>query len=130
MVRESTGKWDRGRLTYLSGEHSLTNWSQTSPDWRRPESGAAPSRAPIVVLQPDDVVLAGVGTELHLHDHQLLVLCVGDAVLRSLRDIDVPARRYHGLDVVQDAGRRALTTTQCSERCACVWYDIRRYGST
>src|SRR4029079_9980981 len=22
------------------------------------------------------------------------------------------------------------TTTQCSERCACVWYDIRRCGST
>src|SRR4029078_10913142 len=62
--------------------HTLP-WGETSAGRR----SRTLREASVVLPQPDDVRLAGVGTELHLHDHQLLVVCVGDPVLRPLRHV-------------------------------------------
>ena len=62
---------------------------------------------PVVVLEAADVVLADVVAALHLDDHQLLVVRVGDAVRRPEADVDrVTGLRDDGL-AVDDAGGRA-----------------------
>ena len=70
----------------------------------RPAAGLLP---PVVVVEAADVVLAEVVAALHLDDHQLVVVEVGDAVRRPDPDVDAAA----GLDLdglaVDRAGRRA-----------------------
>jgi len=42
------------------------------------------SSAAVVVLEANDVILAGVAAQLHLNDDQFFVVDVGDPVLRAL----------------------------------------------
>ena len=87
-------------------------------------AGALPrgvGRAAVVVLEAADVVLAGVGAALHLDDHQLLVVGVGDAVRRAQGDVDgVPGLATTVSPSTTQVAVPAMTT-QCSERCSWVW---------
>ena len=64
--------------------------------------------AAVVVLEPDDVVLAEVGTALHLDDHQLVVVLVGDPVGVLDADVDGLTRLHDdGLALDQAGGGAA-----------------------
>ena len=86
--------------------------------------------APVVVLVAADVVLAGVGPELHLDDDELLVALVAEPV--------PGAEGYVDRLVVLDEDSTPLIsqvaspwmTTQCSERCSWLCSESREPGFT
>ena len=102
-----------------------TRWSRSSATWLDAAGGRGASSglgAAVVVLEPADVVLAGVGAALHLDDHQLLVVRVGDPVRRA-RGRRRPSGPASATTVSPSTTQVAVPamTTQCSERCSWVW---------
>ena len=90
----------------------------------RRAGGAArllPRASAVVVVEPDDVVLAEVVAALHLDHDQALVVLVGDPVRRADGDVERAARRDLVRLTVDQAGGGARTTVQCSARWAWVW---------
>ena len=96
----------------------------------RPRASPA-GHATVVVLEAHDVVLTGVGAALYLDDYEVLVMLVADPVRRpdaNLDDLARPARPSSRPSIRQVA--TPATTIQCSDRCACVWYESRLCGRT
>ena len=91
------------------------DWYRAHEDWWRPHKGRERRRTPrraselvpdaaVVVVEPDDVVLAGVGAVLDLDDDQRLVVFVGDPVWLADGDVDRVGESEDGVVVVDHAG--------------------------
>ena len=63
--------------------------------------------ATVVVREANNVVLAGVGAQLHLDDHKFFIVQIRDAVLRTDRYVEAVASRQDDLFVIDRARRSA-----------------------
>src|ERR1700709_2651837 len=90
-----------------TGVRSTPSVDESEPDHHLTSAQAWLRSAPVVILDPDDVVLAEVGAEPHLDQDQVVTPAVADPVRHSHGHADAAPRLEDDLTITDDAGRRA-----------------------